>query len=1074
MNVTITINGVDKTSACMLAATRINYDSTKRIATASISVLAHALNAPGSDAPEEMLQVIILDGRDGVTKLFEGQIFAMTLKQSDTPGFSVFYQCDLNDWGAYLDRSVCWDPSFVLTLPGSDQGIILALLGHFCPAITVHAANIAALVPTIQQFDWLTKTCRQVLDDLSTLSQGSWQVDFDGVLHYYLATNAPDAPFGLSTSPDYTTTYPVRVDSYKRDFTNPINHAHVRGLQDQTTGAVILADYADPVSIQDYGEYASGLVDTSIVTGYDAALRAKSMVLSYAYPIETGTFTIWGPDGLKCGMKVHIKEENLGIDGDYTIISLAMQWQDASLVEYVAQFGAAKPDLETILRLLDQRTKWATSNVPITTTTPGVGTITDANIAPPGLSASSIQSVNAGTIQGVIHAGQIGTVNASTIIGQLTAAQIATVNASSIAGVLSASQIATVNASSVQGVLQANQIGAVNATTIQGVIVSSQLANQIIDSLSKYATPLTPVQMVQTAANLPAMPNANFPPNSFFYYVPDGNFYQINAAGTTWVQNNNPQGSLMNFFNIGAMRATSIVGLILAAQINSITAGQITGQIQAAQIQTVNASTIVGQVTAAQISTVNANAIQGTVTASQIATVNATSITGTINAAQIASVNASTISGTISGSQIANINAATITIGLIADNQIGNVSGAKLTVGTVSSDKLSTYSIDVGGGGAAHPARINVYDASNGGIAQIGYLDASSNYGGWFKVFGAGGGSYTDAKVKTDTSGNLAITDANLTVTNAASSTVFTVSPTTFDSTYSSVALTVSGSTYKTVQVSRGVVIYNGSTRYGSFAISPSTGWPVLEIPNPSGYIQLDGSTAICRADGGFQVFGTPVINNGGVFVSAAGISTTGQISTSGAIVANNGFYISYPGNALISNTGQFIATAGINIQAPGVVNCDVGFRMNQQQVIGTGPRTGTPRSFVGDGGVDTTNKITTTFTCNADSGFYMNGVGVIGNGPVNGRARSFIGDGGVDTSGPVNTTSNFNANSGAGYFVGGGTVISNQNYHYGQWFYAWSPNQNNYLAGLDTLTVALSNGWKLGFSKGILTYYNP
>jgi hypothetical protein len=1068
MNVTITINGVDKTSACMLAATRINYDSTKRITTASISVLAHALNAPGSDAPEEMLQVIILDGRDGVTKLFEGQIFAMTLKQSDTPGFSVFYQCDLNDWGAYLDRSVCWDPSFVLTLPGSDQSIILALLGHFCPAITVHAANIAALVPTIQQFDWLTKTCRQVLDDLSTLSQGSWQVDFDGVLHYYLATNAPAAPFGLSTSPDYQTTYPVRVDNYKRDFTNPINHAHVRGLQDQTTGAVILADYADPVSIQDYGEYASGLVDTSIVTGYDAALRAKSMVLSYAYPIETGTFTIWGPDGLQCGMKVHIKEENLGIDGDYTIISLAMQWQDASLVEYVAQFGAAKPDLETILRLLDQRTKWATSNVPITTSVPGAGTITDANIAPPGLSASSIQSVNAGTIQGVLNAGQIGAVNASTIIGQLTAAQIATVNASSIAGVLSASQIATVNATSVQGVLQASQIGAVNATTIQGVIVSSQLANQIIDSLSKYATPLTPVQMVQTAANLPAMPNANFPPNSFFYYVPDGNFYQINAAGTTWVQNNNPQGSLMNFFNIGAMRATSIVGLILAAQINSITAGQITGQIQAAQIQTVNASTIVGQVTAAQISTVNANAIQGTVTASQIASVNATSITGTINAAQIASVNASTISGTISGSQIANINAATITIGLIADNQIGNVSGAKLTVGTVSSDKLSTYSIDVGGGTGSHPGRINVYDASNGGIAQIGTLDASSNYGGWFKVFGAGGGSYTDAKVKTDTSGNLAITDATLTITNAGSATALTVSPATFDSTYSSLALNVAGGSYKTSVVSRGIVIYNGSTRYGSFAIGPN-GWPVLEIPNPSGYIQLDGSTAICRADGGFQVFGTPVINNGGVFVSAAGISTTGQISTSGAIVANNGFYISYPGNALISNTGQFIATAGINIQAPGVVNCDVGFRMNQVQVIGTSPSpANAPRSFVGDGGVNTSGQIITSNSVNVNngSGYFMNGSTLID------TSYRFVGVGGVNTSGQIITSNSVNVNGGSGYFVNGGTAINNQNYHYGQWFYAWSPNQNNYLAGLDTLTVALSNGWKLGFSRGILTYY--
>jgi hypothetical protein len=822
VNIIVMLNGADVTNVCRLSETRISFDSTRRITTANLTIMGDAISREarydyahyGQSVYaldlRELYEVTILDGRDGVTKLFDGQIYVLEMEQSDGPTFDLFYKCELNDWAAWLDRSVCWDMSFALTLPASDQAILTALLTEFCPKITL--ASIANIVPAIQAFDWKTKTCRQVLDDLCALSMGEWRVDFDGKLYYALPSAAPAAPFDLSTTPDYVSSFPVRVSGYRHDFSNPINRAYVRGAIDAASGAAIEASYSDPVSISQYGEYQSAVVDEQITTAADASLRAKSTVLKYSAPIEQGNFTIW-KDGLALGMQVSIHDDWLGLDGQYIIRALTMAWEDQYTVRYEAQFGAAQPDLETILRLIEQRSSWKTANPQVGT--PAPGSVTDASIAAGGL-----------------HATSIGSVNANTILGQLTATQIGSVNAGAIVGAVTASQISTVNATSIQGAVVASQIGSVNATTIQGVVVSSQLADQIINNLAKYVDALRPVPMVQTSAGLPTLPDKNYPPNSFFYYVPDGHFYQINAAGTAWALNDNPQSVSMSFYHIGAISASSIVGLIVAAQIQTITAGQITGQISAGQINSVNASSISGQVTAAQIATVNASSIQGS-----------------LSAGQIGSVNASSITGTLASTQIGSVNAATITIGLVQSTQIGSVNGGTITAGTVSSAQLNSTQIDVGGGGSK-PGKLNVWDGSSNIIAQLGLL-STGNYGGWFKVFGAGGSDYNSAAVKTDTGGNLSVTNATFTVN--AGGAVISISPTTVDPTYSSGAVQVTAGSDKTVHISRGIILYSGSSVIGSLDRASGGSWAELVV----GSIFLNsGGTNLCRADGGFGVAG--------------------------------------------------------------------------------------------------------------------------------------------------------------------------------------------------------------------------
>jgi hypothetical protein len=826
MNIIVLLNGEDITASCLITDTQINYDSTKRLTTAQVTIMGESLTRFArydyahydqdqySINLKELYEVTILDGRDGVTKLFDGQITVIEMDQSDAAGFQVFYKCSMNDWSAWLDRAVCWnDPQFSLVFPSSDQAIITALIGHFCPQVKL--GTIAKMVPIVQKYDWATKTCRQVLDDMATLAMAEWRVDFNGVLTYGPASAAPAAPYALSTTPDTVSTFPVRVEQYKHDFSNPINTCYVRGAIDPATGLTVQASYQDPISVQQYGVWSSPVVDTQITTSWDASLRAKSTVLANAYPIETGNFIIW-TDGLQCGMAVSITEDNIGITGTYWIRALQMNWEDPWTVKYTAQFGSAQPDLETVLRLIAQRAAWATSVQQAGTPTPG--SVTDASIGQGGLSATSINSVYANTLVGPINATNITTVNASAIVGQV--------------GGNYGGNISTVNAGSIQGVITSGQGCTVQATTITGVVVSSQLASGIISDLSKYTDSLRPVPIVQTSANLPTLPNSNYPPNSFFYYQPDGHFYQINAAGTGWSQNDSPQNTRMSFYHIGAMSAYSIVGLIVAAQIQSVTAGSITGQITAGQIATVNMSSLSGVLSVSNAGRIDVGALQGQISASQIASVNATSITGPITSDKIGSVNAGTI-----------------------------------TLGSMS----------VGATGAT---AINVYNGSMGIIAQIGVL-SGGGYGGWFQVFGAGGTSYSTANVYTDTGGNLFLRQVNFNMTVSGFSIVMT--PTTFDPSYSSLAIQVTGGGDAAWHVSRGMTLYSGGTNIGSFVRLPAGGGAQLELTGSGSNYVLITSAGGVRSDQGFTVGGFgKVINSSGQFVGMGVLCTGYGVAAAG------------------------------------------------------------------------------------------------------------------------------------------------------------------------------------------------
>ncbi len=96
--------------------------------------------------------------------------------------------------------------------------------------------------------------------------------------------------------------------------------------------------------------------------------------------------------------------------------------------------------------------------------------------------------------------------------------------------------------------------------------------------------------------------------------------------------------------------------------------------------------------------------------------------------------------------------------GKVAANAIG---ATQIAANAVTTAKLDATEISVGGGGSK-PGKFGVYNASG---SQIGFIGVESgNEGGWFKTLSVGGTSYSGGKLKADSSGNVTINDATLTL----------------------------------------------------------------------------------------------------------------------------------------------------------------------------------------------------------------------------------------------------------------------------------------------------------------------
>ena len=838
MRVRAAIGGVDLSDVALVDSATIKQDSTEAISTAEIALFQRFGEARYDHAKydesaflynwtAQEWDELVLSDQDTGQLLFAGFVLAI---ERELEGPHVRLRLQASDWGILFERA-----QITQSWPdGTPDSVIIADALAKVPELS--AGSIVTLAANLGLIEAKDQRVRDLLDDVCRLTGGEWSVSYDGKLNYYAAGSIV-APFGLSDEPDGETLVPYQMESVGRDFADAANRVLVLGAMTDAGEVRALAE--DTGSQGQFGVLSITLVDRNMADPATAELWAQTEVAFRSRPKSTVEVALFEP-GLTRGMTVFVEASKYGLANALLLrtLELAIVAPDRKRspaaghkLKYRATLGSRPPDLVYTLRRMQRK--------PVQPTQAPAAAIAPGTIGPDDF------------IDGIEPVITINHKPAGAEWAQFsdTAVFLYTVDRK-LYRRTGDDWTAVVDTADIEGQLQTSQFapGSVTSTVLaDGSVVTAKIPAGAITA------PLVSVGAITAAAIADgAVITAKIPAGAIQAPQLSAGSVTANAIAANAIAAENIQA--------GAVTATALAA-------GSVTAGSIAANAVTAAAIAANAITATklaaGSVTANAIAanSVYAEAMQAnSVTAQAIAAnaVTAGKIAALAVTAGTIAADAVTAGAIAAGAVVAGkIAAGAVTAGTIAANA---VTAGTIAAGSISSDKLSTIELAVGYG-SNKPARVAVYDTSQNLIALLGDmggagLPANTYFGSWAKLAGFGGTGYNDAPIYTNTAGSLFIRNTDLQINAASGSpaagSVIQSSPTTYDSTYGSIAWQVNKAGDSFAQlVSRGLVLKNSSsTVIGSFVRGPGGQWGELVVNNASGSLTifLDGNSGQVRA----------------------------------------------------------------------------------------------------------------------------------------------------------------------------------------------------------------------------------
>ena len=508
------------------------------------------------------------------------------------------------------------------------------------------------------------------------------------------------AAWGVSTSPDGSTTFAPQEWKRPTDAPRPVNKVYIRGK------GSFAGWRSNNASIAYFGKTFEGVLDddrVTLQTGLDS--RARWFFGKNAFPTHSGTYKTQR-SGLVAGDWQRIVIEPLGLDSVEFIATIETTFDGDGVCSFHVTYGAPTGDAASLLASMQQS---------FTQIEPGATPeVRDGSIQTSGIHDEGLDADVALTPASLNLAPFAATIRPVAIVSTLP-----TLPSSSYP--VNATVVLTTDNKLYKNVAEA-WVPVVRAVDLDGQLLTAQIADAAINT-AKFATGIRPVAIVAT---LPTLPSATYPAGSYAYLTTDGRLY-VTKDGTTWT---------------AAVNTTDISGTLSTAQIADLA---VTGaKIAAAAVTAakITAGTITGnEIAAGAIAAGNIAA--DTITAGQIAA-------GAIGASEIAAgaVNASKIAaGSITANEIA---AGTITGSNIA---AGTIAAANIAAGTITSSQIAADTITAGqiaaGGIGASEIAVGALDnkdqshasgqvlISSAGIAITGGKLTVSNSGGTTTIDGS-------------------------------------------------------------------------------------------------------------------------------------------------------------------------------------------------------------------------------------------------------------------------------------------------------------------------------------------------
>jgi hypothetical protein len=247
----------------------------------------------------------------GGANLFAGEV-AEQAPQAD--GVSVVWTVTCQDNNILLDERTIQGAQVNAGL--ADSAIIHTLFDMYRSDIdsTTYVETIDA---SMEALEFAAMTLREIMDDICSRTGGRYYVDADMRLHYF-SSEANAAAFGLSTSPNGSTSFPLGDFKRAESASRIVNRVFVQGKG-------VWGWVEDAASIAVYGQRHGVSRDQRITTSQGVQDRGNAILAQYAWP--RNTYTCWTEkDGLAAGQEIAIEHETLGVDDSFYIRSITTRF----------------------------------------------------------------------------------------------------------------------------------------------------------------------------------------------------------------------------------------------------------------------------------------------------------------------------------------------------------------------------------------------------------------------------------------------------------------------------------------------------------------------------------------------------------------------------------------------------------------------------------------------------------------------------------------------------------------------------------------------------------------------------
>jgi len=294
---TVTVDSVNITAYVDVYSIVLEDIATHLVGTARFDARDHS-GTIGLDAKDS---VSIAD--DGTT-LFSGEVVEVG---TTADGVAKEWHVVCQDNNILLAETVIEDESYAAAT--SDSDIIDDLFSNYRSDIdsTTYVSTIDA---SMEAMAFRGMTLQEILDEIGQRTGGRYYVDADKNLHYY-TTEANNASFGLSTSPDGSTTFGFGGFRKTETAARLANKVFVLGKD-------VSGWTEDASSISTYGERHGTSRDNRITTSQGVTDRGTQLLDRYDLPRTT--YECWTEkDGLAAGQSLTVVHETLGINTSFYI-----------------------------------------------------------------------------------------------------------------------------------------------------------------------------------------------------------------------------------------------------------------------------------------------------------------------------------------------------------------------------------------------------------------------------------------------------------------------------------------------------------------------------------------------------------------------------------------------------------------------------------------------------------------------------------------------------------------------------------------------------------------------------------